>query len=89
MKRLTAKGIRRYLENNYGECRHNEYSMFNAIKIVAKEESIKQLDLFKYIVEREDIPGRWVTSYGFDTAYGRDIRDRFRVEYFNSEVENG
>jgi hypothetical protein len=54
--------------------------MYYAIIKTANQYKVNKKDLFFYIIERRgDIP--MTTSYGFDTAYGREIRDSFSYNY--------
>ena len=65
---------------NYGEMRHDAGRMVKALRVTAKQFNLDVKDLFHYIVERSNtIP--MATSYGFDTAYGREIRNTFSNNY--------
>jgi hypothetical protein len=87
MKYLTANNIEKYLEEMYGECRHNPKAMLTACRVIAKGMQCKPKEVFHYIVEREDFTG-YLTSYGFDTATGRALREEFENEY-NEANYNG
>ena len=78
---MKAKEIKQYLEENYGECRHDENKFEVALSNTAIAFELNEHDLFHYIVERKNYIGGAV-SYGFDTAYGRDIRRVFEGEYY-------
>jgi len=83
MNTISKKYIIDYITSNYGPMRHDIYRMYYAIISTAKVYKLNKKDLFHYIIERTNsIP--FTTSYGFDTAYGRDIRDRFEHEYHNN-----
>jgi len=82
MTNLTAKGIKNYLEENYGVCKHNEIAMKEACVIVAKELKTAPLNVFFYIVERRPIQGLGLISYGFDSAEGREVREVFQSNYY-------
>lgn len=84
MQRLTEKGIKKYLEANYGESRHNEGAMKVACSKLAKELKVKATHIFFYIIERRGIPGLYLTSYGFDTAEGRSVREEFEALYYQA-----
>jgi hypothetical protein len=57
--------------------------MYYAIIETAKEYKLNKKDLFFYIIERKGtIP--MTTSYGFDTAYGREIRQSFENNYYKN-----
>jgi hypothetical protein len=80
---ISKKYIIDYITSNYGPMRHDIYRMYYAIISTAKVYKLNKKDLFHYVIERTgSIPG--ATSYGFDTAYGREIRDRFEHEYYNN-----
>ena len=82
MKRLTANGIENYLIEQYGECKHNASAMKTACATLSKELNITAVSLFHYIVERTNDTGLDLTSYGFDTGLGRDVRSRFETYYY-------
>ena len=76
MGTISKKYVVDYLVTNYGEMRHDAGRMVKALKVTAKQFNLDVKDLFHYIVERSNtIP--MATSYGFDTAYGREIRNTF------------
>ena len=83
MNTISKKYIIDYITSNYGPMKHDIYRMHNAIITTAKEYKLDKKSLFHYIIERTGtISG--ATSYGFDTAYGREIRKRFEYEYYNN-----
>lgn len=85
MQRLTAKGIERYLRETYGECRHNPKAMAHAAKQVAKIIKCKPSEVFHFVIENEDIPGRYLKSYGFHTRSGREVIHQFESYYYGFE----
>ena len=83
MNTISKKYIIDYITSNYGPMKHDIYKMHRAIISTAKSFKLDKKDLFHYIIERTGaISG--ATSYGFDTAYGREIRERFEYEYYNN-----
>jgi hypothetical protein len=79
---ISKKYIIDYITSNYGPMRHDIYRMHHAIVNTAKVYGLSKKDLFHYIIERSNtIIG--ATSYGFDTAYGREIRHTFESKYHN------
>jgi hypothetical protein len=79
---ISVKYITDYITSNYGEMRHNATRLAKAIRYTAKAYELDKKALFHYIIERSNgITG--ATSYGFDTAYGRDIRGTFAHNYKN------
>lgn len=83
MNTISKKYIIDYITSNYGAMNHDIYRMYYAILSTAKVYKLNKKDLFHYIIERKDLISG-TTSYGFDTAYGRDIIDRFEFEYHNN-----
>lgn len=82
MNTISKKYITDYITENYGEMRHNAEDFVKAIRLTAKTFGLNRKDLFHYIIERtSSIP--MATSYGFDTAYGREIRETFEYNYYN------
>lgn len=77
---ISKKYVVNHIVTNYGEMRHDADRMVKALRITAKEFDLNLKDLFHYIIERSNtILG--ATSYGFDTAYGREIRETFSDNY--------
>lgn len=84
MKTITKKYIVDYITKEYGGLKpgHDAGKMAKAINKTAKDNKEKPVDLFFYIIERADtIP--FATSYGFDTAYGRQLREEFESNYYS------
>ena len=80
---ISKKYIIDYITSNYGSMRHDIFRMYYAIISTSKVYNLNKKDLFHYIIERADsIP--MTTSYGFDTAYGREIRYTFENHYHNN-----
>ena len=83
MKRLTKKGIERYIINNYGASRHNfEYMRMACIK-VSKMFKCSPIEIFHFMIENEPIKGLNTHSYGFNTSFGRHIKDEFKNAYYD------
>jgi hypothetical protein len=62
--------------------RHDLNKLVKAVRQTAKEYELNKKDLFHYIIERADtIP--MSKSYGFDTGYGRAIRETFEYNYYS------
>lgn len=80
---ISKKFVVDYIKENYGELRHNATAMVKALRETANEFKLNKVDLFHYIIERANtITG--ATSYGFDTAYGRAIREAFEHKYYQA-----
>lgn len=83
MNTISKKYIIDYITSNYGPMAHDIYRMYYAIISTSKVYKLNKKDLFHYIIERTSgISG--TTSYGFDTAYGREIRATFEDHYHNN-----
>ena len=76
---ISQKYIKDYITVNYGEVRHNLRRMAKACKIVAKIYGYTPKQIFHFMVEQTNLSG--THSYGFNTAYGREIREEFEVQY--------
>ena len=78
---ISKSYIVSYIEENYGEMRQNADAFVKAIRRTSKDFKLCRKDLFHYIIERAStIP--MTTSYGFDTSYGREIRQTFEHYYY-------
>jgi len=82
MKRLTTKGIERYITNNYGRLRHNCEAMRIACVRVSNIYKCSPVDVFHFIIENEPINNLYTHSYGFHTGLGRQIVEDFKVKYY-------
>lgn len=79
---ISKKYVTDYIVKTYGEMRHSAEGMVRAINETARAYQLNKKHLFHYIIERKStIP--MATSYGFDTAYGREIRETFGNYYNN------
>ena len=87
MERLTTKGMKSYLVENYGEVRHNLDAMRLACVETAKQFNCKALDMFYFIIEQQPIPNLYTHSYGFNTRFGREIRQQFESNYYEGISE--
>lgn len=79
---ISKKFIVNYITEQYGTFKHNIDDFIRAIRETSKEYKLNKKDLFHYIIERAStISG--TQSYGFDTAYGREIRQTFEANYYS------
>lgn len=79
---ISKKFVVDYITKNYGQMRQNPDKFVKALRDTAKEFELNKVALFHYIIERAStISG--TQSYGFDTAYGREIRDTFGHNYYS------
>ena len=82
---MTATQIKTYLENEYGECRHDAYAMSGAINDMAEEIDADEWDLFHLLVENKPINSLMTHSYGFHTANGRNIIETIKSKYYGNK----
>ena len=81
---MTAKEIKDYLINEYGECKHDAYAMVEAIKLTREDiDYDNEWDLFLLLVENKPINSLMTHSYGFHTANGRGILERIKSYYYD------
>ena len=78
---ISKKYIVNYIEQNYGEFRQDINRFINAIRQTSKKYGLNKKDLFHYIIERKNTI-KFATSFGFDTRYGREIREYFSYCYY-------
>ena len=83
---MTATQIKTYLENEYGECKHDAYAMAEAINQTQQDMDYDdEWDLFHLLVENKPIPKLYTHSYGFHTANGRNIIETIKSKYYEYE----
>ena len=83
---MTATQIKTYLENEYGECRHDAFAMAAAINYIAEDlENEDKWDLFHLLVENKPIKRLMTHSYGFHTSGGRHIIESIKEKYYEYE----
>ena len=85
---MTATQITNYLENKYGECRHDAYAMAEAINEVSDILDHNEWDLFHLLVENKPISSLMTHNYGFHTANGRGIIERIKSYYYEYKSNN-
>ncbi len=81
MDKLTIPKAKKYIRENYGRERHNINTLVKCIRKVAKSYDVSPLDLFFLIIENK--PMGMTHSYGFHTAYGRNLIDSVKNLYYN------
>ena len=80
---MTATQVKTYLENEYGECKHDAYAMAEAINYIAEDlEYDNKWDLFHLLIENKPINSLMTHSYGFHTRNGRGIIERIKSYYY-------
>jgi hypothetical protein len=80
---ISKKYILDYITKNYGQMKQDLARYTLAINQTAKEFNLNKKDLFHYMIDRAStIP--MSQSYGFDTGYGREIRNTFSDNYYSA-----
>ena len=82
MQNLTENYIENYIVSNYGQMKHNKKAFNLACKKTAKTAKCKPVQIFHFIIENVDFNG-FCNSYGFNTSYGRQIKQDFENNYYN------
>ena len=82
MKNLTQNYIETYIVSNYGEMKHNKKAFVLACRKTAIAAQCKPMQIFHFIIENIDYNG-FCNSYGFNTAYGRQLKNDFENNYYN------
>ena len=85
---MTATQVINYLENKYGECRHDAYAMAEAINEMSDILDNDEWDLFHLLVENKPINSLMTHSYGFNTANVRGIIERIKSYYYEYKSTN-
>ena len=85
---MTATQVINYLENKYGECRHDAYAMAEAINEMSDILDHNEWDLFLLLVENKPISSLMTHNYGFHTANGRGIIERIKSYYYEYKSNN-
>lgn len=83
MKKLTSRGIERYLTENYGHVKHDCDRLNDTCKVLSIRYKCRAIDMFHFIVEQKPILSLHTHSYGFNTRQGRLIREEFSNEYYD------
>ena len=80
---MTATQVKTYLENEYGECRHDPYALSEAINQTQQDMDYEdEWDLFHLLIENKPINSLMTHSYGFHTRNGRGIIERIKNYYY-------
>ena len=84
MATLTIDKIREYFEFKGWEPRHNLPALKYAANKLSKELHVEAFQILLFMLANLPIPGQYTHSYGFHTARGRYIADKF-TNYYNSK----
>ena len=83
---MTAKEVKTYLEDMYGECKHGPDSLaYAANEDAYKFNHKKAFDLFTLLVENKPIPILHTHSYGFHTETGSYIIETMKEYYYKNK----
>ena len=82
MKNLTQNYIETYIVSNYGVMKHNKKAFVLACRKTAIAAHCKPMQIFHFIIENIDYNG-FCNSYGFNTSYGRNLKNDFENNYYN------
>lgn len=78
--KISVKFIKNYINENYGELRHDPKRLLKACKAVAKIYGYTPKQIFHFMIE--DAPLDFTHSYGFHSSFGREIIDEFQIQYY-------
>jgi hypothetical protein len=81
---ISEKYIVDYITKNYGQLTHDIKKLTFAVRKTSKQYNLNKVDLFHYMIERKNTIN-FTISYGYDTAYGREIRETFKYNYYNNK----
>jgi hypothetical protein len=80
MGTISRKYIVDYVTKTYGYLKFEPTQFTQSIRLVGNHFDVNKVDLFHFIIENNGaIP--MTTSYGFQTAYGREIKETFSFVY--------
>ena len=80
---MTIKKVKDYIEKDLNEePRHNCKALAKSITKVAKMFNEDECHLMYLLLENKPINGSYTHSYGFHTAYGRDLINNMSEYYY-------
>jgi len=83
MNNIKADKIENYIVKKYGVIKHDKYAMAYAINEVSYDmDTVDPWDIFLLVIENKPIKDLYTHSYGFHTANGRGIIERFKSYYY-------
>lgn len=79
---MRAKQVKEYIENTLEQTpRHNCSALAKAITISSKKFNQNQFDMMYLLLENSPIDS-YTHSYGFHTAYGRELINTMQDYYY-------
>ena len=79
---MTSKQIKDYIENELQSTpRHNLSALAKAITKASKQFDQDEFDMLHLLLENKPIGG-YTHSYGFHTAYGRELIETMSNNYY-------
>ncbi len=77
---MTSKDIQDYIEVDLGQdMRHDPEMLLEATQETASTFELDEWKVLRFMLANEPMAG--THSYGFHTAYGREIRENFKLIY--------
>ena len=79
---MTSKQVKDYIENELQSTpRHNLSALAKAITEASKQFNQNEFDMLHLLLENKPIGG-YTHSYGFHTAYGRELIETMSNNYY-------
>lgn len=79
---MTSKQVKDYIENELQSTpRHNLSALAKAITKASKQFNQNEFDMLHLLLENKPIGG-YTHSYGFHTAYGRELIETMSNNYY-------
>jgi len=79
---MTSKQVKDYIENELQSTpRHNLSALAKAITKASKQFNQNEFDMLYLLLENKPIGG-YTHSYGFHTAYGRELIETMSNNYY-------
>ena len=80
---MKAKQVLDYITNTLRQTpRHNCSALAKAITKASEKFNQDQLDMMRLLLENKPINEAYTHSYGFHTAYGRELIDTMSTYYY-------
>ena len=73
MEKLTVRQATAYIQEKYGQPRHDISKLVKACRMTAKAAKLKPASIFFLMIENQPIAEAYTHSYGFQTATGRHL----------------
>lgn len=80
--KISVKFIKNYINENYGELRHDPKRLLKACKVVAKIYGYTPKQIFHFMIEDAPLDFTRSHSHGLDSDFSWEIRDEFQIQYY-------